>query len=86
MRGTLTYEQNYRILRLRGRLVSAAEPGLIRITLSGTTREGYRRYAPMEIAIRGQPTEIVDFKMIPDYPDVHDWSIDRVEFIPDKSK
>jgi hypothetical protein len=52
------------------------------ITLTGTTRQGDRRYAPMEIAIRGKPTEILDFKMIPDHPDVYDWVIDRVAFEP----
>jgi hypothetical protein len=82
VRATLSYEQNERLLRLRGRLVSAPGPGIMRITVTGTTRQGYRRYAPMEIPIRGQPTEIVNFKMIPDHPDVYDWIIDRVEFIP----
>jgi hypothetical protein len=81
MRATLCYEVNDRLLRLRGRLLSASGPGLIRITLTGTTRQGYRRYAPMEIAVRGRPTEIVDFKMIPDHPDVYDWVIDRMEFV-----
>ncbi len=80
VRGTLTYEQNDRLLRLRGRVVSAPGPGVFQITLTGTTRLGYRRYAPMEIRIRGRPTEIVDFKMIPDHPDVYDWVIDRIEF------
>jgi hypothetical protein len=83
VRATLTYEHNDRLLRMRGRLVSAPGPGLIQITLTGTTRQGFRRYAPMEIAVRGRPTEIVDFKMIPDYPDVYDWVIDRIAFVPD---
>jgi hypothetical protein len=82
VRATLTYEQNNRLLRLRGRLVSAPGPGLMQITLTGTNRQGDRRYAPMEIAIRGKPTEIVDFKMIPDHPDVYDWAIDRIAFKP----
>lgn len=83
IRGTLTYEQNSRLLRLRGRVSSAAGPGIFQITLTGTTRQGYRRYAPMEVRIRGRPTEIVDYKMIPDHPDVYDWVIDRIEFVPD---
>jgi hypothetical protein len=82
VRATLTYEKNDRLLRLRGRLISASGPGLIQITLTGTTRQGYRRYAPMEIEIRGNPTELIDFKMIPDHPDVYDWVIDRVAFKP----
>ena len=84
VRGTLTWEGNDRLLQLRGRVVSAPGPGLIQITLAGTTRLGYRRYAPMEIRIRGRPTEIVNFKMIPDYPDVYDWIIYRVAFVPDE--
>ena len=86
VRATLTYEKNDRLLRLRGRVMSAPGPGLIQITLTGTTRQGHRRFAPMEITIRGRPTELLDFKMIPDYPDVYDWMIDRVAFTPTAPK
>lgn len=82
LRATLTWEANERLLRLRGRVQSASGPGVLQIIVTGTTRQGYRRYAPMEIEIRGRPTEIVDFKMIPDHPDVYDWLIDRVAFRP----
>jgi hypothetical protein len=80
IRGTLSYEKNERLLRLRGRLLAATEPGLVRFTLTGTTRQGFRRYAPLEFRIRGRATEIIDRKMIPDEPDVHDWRIDRILF------
>ncbi len=82
LRGSLTYETNSRLLRLRARVESAPGPGMLRITLTGTTRQGFRRYAPMEIELRGRYSEIVDFKMIPDHPDVYDWTIDRIEFEP----
>jgi hypothetical protein len=37
----------------------------------------------MEIEIRGRRSEIVDFKMIPDYPEVYDWALERIEFAAD---
>ena len=80
IRGTLTFERNYRVLRLRGRVESAPGPGTFEITVIGTTRQGYNRWAPMEIDIRGRLSEIVDYKMIPDYPEVYEWKIERIEF------
>ncbi len=81
IRGSLTYDTNSRVLALRGRLQSASGPGLFRITVRGSNRLGHVRFAPMEIRLRGNRTEIVDFRMIPDHPDVANWQIDRVEFI-----
>jgi hypothetical protein len=81
IRGTLTFERNERLLRLRGRVTSASGPGLLIITVTGTSRLGQRHYAPMEIEIRGRPTEIVDFRMIPDHPGVYRWALDGVRFI-----
>jgi hypothetical protein len=83
LRGTLRWEHNPRLLTLRGRLESAPGPGLLTIWLTGTTRLGHRHYAPMEIRLRGNRSEIIDFKMIPDHPDVYEWTIDRVEFAAD---
>jgi len=80
--GTLTYDVNPRLLWLRGRVQSAAVPGVLKITVRGTNRLGYVRFAPMEIDLRGRATEIVDFRMIPDHPDVDNWSIDRIDFVP----
>ena len=80
VRGTLSFERNDRVLRLRGRVKSAPGPGLFTVWVTGESRGGFRRYAPMEIDIRGRPSEIVDFKMIPDHPDVYEWAIERVEF------
>lgn len=81
IRGSLTYDTNSRVLALRGRLQAASEPGLFRITVRGSNRLGHVRFAPMEIRLRGNRTEIVDFRMILDHPDVANWQIDRVEFI-----
>ncbi len=80
--GTLTYEVNERLLWLRGRMTTAAGAGTMQITVRGTNRLGHVRYAPMEIVLRGHAGEIVDFRMIPDHPDVADWTIDRIGFLP----
>ena len=80
--GTLTYDVNDRLLWLRGRVQAAAVPGVLRITVRGSNRLGHERFAPMEIALRGRATEIVDFRMVPDWPDVANWSIDRIDFLP----
>lgn len=86
VQGTLTYDGNPRLLWLRGRMTLAPGPGLLQITLRGTTRLGHVRYAPMEIELRGRSGEIVDFRMIPDHPDVADWAIDRIAFLPGRDR
>lgn len=80
--GTLSYQTNERLLWLSGRLRSATGPGMLQIILKGTTRQGFVRYTPMEITLRGKATEIVDFRMIPDHADVANWQIDRITFVP----
>ncbi|MCC7258008.1 MAG: hypothetical protein IT486_06520 [Gammaproteobacteria bacterium] len=80
--GTLSYEGNERLLWLTGRVDTVPGPGLFIVTLRGSNRLGHVRHAPMEIALRGHRGEIVDFRMIPDYPDVANWRIDRIEFRP----
>jgi hypothetical protein len=82
--GTLTYRVNSRVLWLNGRLGTSPGPGAFVITLTGATRLGIVRYAPMEISLRGHSSEIVNFKMVPDDPDVYDWQIHRIEFIPER--
>ena len=79
---TLTYAVNERLLWLRGRVQSAPGAGMLQIMLRGSNRLGHVRYAPMEVALRGNATEIVDFRMIPDYPDVANWEIDGILFMP----
>jgi len=81
--GTLTYDVNDRLFWLRGRVRATAVPGTLRITVKGTNRLGHVRYAPLEVPLRGRASEIVDFRMIPDHPDVANWAIDRVVFVPD---
>lgn len=80
--GTLGYDVNDRLLWLRGRVQATTVPGVLQITVKGTNRLGHLRYAPLEIELRGRASEIVDFAMIPDYPDVANWSIDRIVFVP----
>lgn len=82
IRGSLTWQQNDRLLRLFGRVEVAGGRGTFLVTVTGTTRQGDRRYAPMEVELRGRPTEIVDFKMIPDYPEVTDWEVFSIAFTP----
>lgn len=80
--GTLDYDVNERLLWLRGRVQFTTVPGVLRITVRGTNRLGHVRFAPMEIELRGRASDIVDFRMIPDHPDVANWSIDRIDFVP----
>jgi hypothetical protein len=79
--GSLAYHVNTRILWLYGRLKSSPGPGTLAITVRGTTRLGFVRFAPMEITLHGHANEIVDFRMIPDDPDVENWQIERIEYI-----
>lgn len=83
LRGTLSYHANPHLLRLNARIQTAPGPGLLRIRLSGTNQLGHLRFAPFEVRVRGHHSEIIDHKMIPDYPDVQGWAVERVEFIAD---
>jgi hypothetical protein len=81
--GSLTFHVNTRVLWLHGRLKTSPGPGTFAIRVRGTTRLGYVRYAPLEIALDGHASEIIDFQMIPDDPDVENWQIDTIEYVPD---
>ena len=80
-RGTMTYDSNPRLLHLRARVQTAPGPGMLKIRLSGANELGHRRLAPFEVRIRGNHSEIINHKMVPDHPDVYEWSVERVEFI-----
>ena len=86
LRGTLTYHSNPHLLRLRARVQKAPGPGLLRIRLSGENQLGHRRFAPFEVRVRGNHSEIINHKMIPDYPDVEGWVVESVEFIADEPR
>ena len=81
--GTLSFQPNPRLIRLRGRVRRAPGPGLLRITLIGYTRQGFRRLSPLEVRVRGNVTEIINHKMVPDFPEAESWSVQFVEFIAD---
>jgi hypothetical protein len=78
--GTLGYDVNDRLLWLRGRVQATTVPGTLQITVKGTNGLGHVRYAPLEIELQGRASEIVDFAMIPDYPDVANWEIWTIEY------
>ena len=82
-RGTMSYEPNPRLVRLRARVRTAPGPGLLRIRLAGTNDLGHRRISPFEVRVRGQLGEIISHRMIPDYPDVMNWHVELVEFLAD---
>lgn len=80
--GTLSYDVNERLLWLRGRVQFTTVPGLLQITVRGSNRLGHVRFAPMEIQLRGKASDIVDFRMIPDHPDIDNWAIDKIVYLP----
>ena len=84
--GTVGYEVNDRLLWLLGRVEFATVPGLLQIFVKGSNRLGHVHYGAMEIKLRGHATEIVDFKMVADYPDVANWAIDHIIFLPGKKR
>lgn len=81
--GTMSFQRNPRLLQLRARVQTAPGPGLLRIWVTGENRLGHRRYAPFELRVRGNPTEILNHKMIPDPPDALGWEVDFIEFVAD---
>lgn len=82
IKGTLSYEANTRLLELYGRVQFTTVAGVLTITVKGSNRLGHVRYAPMEIQLRGRESEVVDFRMIPDYPDVDNWVVDHIVYLP----
>jgi hypothetical protein len=80
-RGTLSFDSNPRLLHLRARVQTAPGPGMLRIRLRGANELGHRRLAPIEIQIRGNYSEIINHRMVPDHPDVYEWHVGLVEFI-----
>lgn len=80
-RGSMTYYSNPRIMHLRARVQKAPGPGMLRIRLSGANELGHRRIAPFEVRVRGHNSEIINHRMIPDHPDVHNWVIEQVQFL-----
>lgn len=82
-RGTLSYQSNPRVLQLRARVQTAPGPGLLRIWLAAADRQGHRHVFPFEVRVRGQYSEIINHKMIPDHPNAQGWEVQLVEFIAD---
>ena len=80
-RGTLSFDSNPRLLHLRARVQTAPGPGMLRIRLRGANELGHRRLAPVEVQLRGNYSEIINHRMVPDHPDVYEWHVDVVEFI-----
>ena len=80
-RGSLTKHHNTRVLHLRGRVLTAPGPGLLRIRLTGSNELGHRRSAPIEVRLGGNYSEIIDHRMIPDHPDVERWQVESVVFV-----
>jgi len=83
LRGTLSWEPNVRLFELRGRLLATAEPGELVVTLVGHARDGSRRYTDLSVRLEGRYSEIVDERMIPDWPEVYDWTLEGVAFYPE---
>ena len=80
-RGSMTYSSNPRVLHLRARVQKAPGPGMLRISLSGSNNLGHRHFAPFEVQVHVSNSEIINHKMIPDYPDVESWTVERIEFV-----
>lgn len=82
LRGTLTYRSNPRMLDLRSRVQRATGPGLLKIRLVGENADGHTRRTTIELAIRGNYSEIVNTRLITDHPDVDSWAVDSISFEP----
>ncbi|MGI9344378.1 MAG: hypothetical protein ACR2QV_16215 [Gammaproteobacteria bacterium] len=82
MHGSLRYEVNPRLFRLWGRVQTSPGRGLLRIRFAGSNNLGHRRTSAMEVQLRGNYSEIVNFRMIPDHPDIANWQITTIEFEP----
>ena len=80
LHGSFTYRVNSRIVSLNARVQKQTGPGEIRITLSGTNRQDMLRLTEISISIRGTYSEIIDYQMRPDAPDVAEWHLSSFRF------
>jgi len=78
--GSFTYRVNSRIVSLNARVQKQTGPGEIYILLSGRNRQNDLRRAEIRIQIRGTYSEIIDYKMRPDAPDVSEWELSLFTF------
>lgn len=84
IRATISYDTNSRVLHLRGRVDRAAEPGWLRLTFVGISERNQRGSTTMEFPIRGNWSEVLDHKLIPDHPPIADWRLEAMSFVPDE--
>jgi len=81
--GSITYRVNARIVSLNARVQKQTGPGDIYMILSGRNRQYDLRRTEIRIRIRGTHSEIIDYKMRPDAPDVSEWNLSLFEFVQD---
>ena len=55
-------------------------PGELVIVLVGRTRDGGRRFAEMRLRLDGRYGEIVDKRMVPDWPEIYDWRMHSLDY------
>jgi hypothetical protein len=84
IRATISYDTNSRVLHLRGRVDRAAEPGWLRLTFVGISERNQRGSTTMEFPIRGNWSEVLDHKLIPDHPPIADWRLEAMSFVADE--
>ena len=77
LRASITWEPNARLLELYGRVIASVEPGTLVLVFRGHQRDGTVRYTEMSIPLNGRYSEIARDKIIPDWPEIDDWSFDH---------
>jgi hypothetical protein len=85
LHGSLTFLVNSSIISLRARVQKQTGPGVIKIVLTGSNRQDFFRRTEFEITIRGKHSEIINYQMGPDAPDVYQWSLASFDFVPNKT-
>jgi hypothetical protein len=84
LRGSVRYLPGSRVMEVRGRVWRAPGPGWVSILFRGARPNGAASTAVMEFPIRGNASEIVDRRFIPDFPEVRYWRILGVLFEEDE--
>lgn len=83
LHGTLSYNENPRVIELRARIQKQTGAGTLRLELTGTTRQGDLRRTEIVLTVRGKHSEIVRHQMRPDAPDVQNWQLLTMAFYKD---
>lgn len=82
LRGWLIHDPHNNHIELSARVQKSGMPGTVTITLIGETPGKHRVSTSLTLEVRGDYSEIVSAKIVPQWPFETQWRIDALRFEP----